>query len=202
MYKRQDELRDRLIILDTNGSFFSYEAIEDGLPRPLGLPRTMPVNQILDIAASENLLLAVDSEGLLSLYKLDRNALRPNNDILYSKPIPNLVSINLDEFGNPVLLTRTDLISFRIENEILLKSKPTPSIKLATALTTDPNHMFTYVGEPKQRRILVVNTEHTLVGIYRHPAFDKIIDIASDDEAIYLLTKSEILRFLKTFGQK
>ena len=197
-----DELRDRLIILDTNGTFFSYEAIEDGLPRPLGLPRTMPVNQILDIAASENLLLAVDSEGLLSLYKLDRNALRPNNDILYSQPIPNLVSINLDEFGNPVLLTGTDLISFRINNEILLKSKPIPSIKLATALTTNPNHTFTYVGEPKQRRILVVNTEHTLIGIYRHPKFDKIIDIASDDEAIYLLTKSEILRFLKTFDQK
>lgn len=197
-----DELRDRLIILDTNGTFFTYEAIDDGLPRPLGLPRTMPANQILDITASENLLLAVDSGGLLSLYKLERNALRPSNGILYSKPIPNLVSIDLDEFGNPVLLTGTDLISFRIDNEILLKSKPTPSIKLATALTTDPKHMFTYVGEPKQRRILVVNTEHTLIGIYRHPTFDKIIDIASDDKAIYLLTKSEILRFLKTFDQK
>ena len=197
-----DELRDRLIILDTNGAFFEYQNVPDGLPRPLSLPRTMPDNQILEIAVSQNLLLAVDSKGLLSLYTLERNSLRLKDEILLSKHVPDVISINLDQFGNPLLLVSNELISLQLTNQIILKAAPAPSIKSATTLATAPNHMFTYVVEPKQRRILVVDTEHTLIGIYRHPIFSGIIDIASDHKAIYLLTKSQILKFEKTLDSE
>ena len=194
-----DELRNRLIILDRNGTFFAYKNTHDGLPRPLGLPRTMPANQILEITVSQNLLLAVDSEGLLSLYKLELNALRPNSKSLPSQFIPNVISINLDESGSPLLLTSAEFMSIQLTNPITMKTKPIPPINSATALTTDPTHAFAYVAEPGQRRILVVGTDHALLGIYRHPVFVEIIDIASDDENLYLLTKSKILRFIKIF---
>ena len=194
-----DELRDRLIILDINGAFFAYKNTHDGLPRPLGLPRIMPAKQILEITVFQNLLFAVDSEGLLSLYKLELNAIRPNSESLLSQFIPNVISINLDGSGNPLLLTSEELISLQLTNSIALKTEPIPPINSATALATDPSHAYAYVAEPDQRRILVVNTDHAILGIYRHPVFVEIIDIASDDETLYLLTKSKILRFVKIF---
>jgi hypothetical protein len=90
-------------------------------------------------------------------------------------------------------------MSLQLENHILLEIEPAPPIKSATTLATDPARAFAYVVEPEQRRILVVDTEHTLIGVYRHAAFAEVIDIASDDEALYLLTKSKILRFVKIF---
>ena len=194
-----DELRERLIILDANGTFFAYRNARNGLPRPLGLPRNMSANQILKITVSKNSLLTVDSEGLLSMYKLELNALRPNVELLLPQSIPDVLSINLGTSGNPLLLTSTKFTSLELENQIVLEIEPAPPIKLATTLATDPVHVFAYVVEPEQRRILVVDTEHTLIGIYRHPIFAEIIDITSDNEALYLLTKSKILRFVKIF---
>gem|GEM_PF-2384009 len=194
-----DELRDRLIILDANGTFFAYRNARNGLPRPLGLPRNMSPNRILKITVYKNSLLTIDSEGLLSMYKLELNALRPNVELQLPQSIPNVLSINLGKSGNPLLLTSTKFTSLQLENQIVLEIEPAPPIKSATTLTTDPVHVFAYVVEPEQRRILVVDTEHTLIGVYRHPAFAEVIDIASDDEALYLLTKSKILRFVKIF---
>jgi hypothetical protein len=194
-----DELRDRLIILDANGAFFAYRNAGNGLPRPLGLPRNMSANQILKITVSKNSLLAVDSEGLLSMYELEVNALRPNVELLLPQSIPDVLSINLGKSGNPLLLTSTKFMSLQLENQVVLEIEPAPPIKLATTLATDPVHVFAYVVEPEQRRILVVDAEHTLIGIYRHPTFAEIIDIASDNEVLYLLTESKILRFVKIF---
>ena len=50
-----------------------------------------------------------------------------------------------------------------------------------------------------QEKGILEEIRYALIGIYRHPIFAEIIDITSDNEALYLLTKSKILRFVKIF---